>query len=58
MYKLIKTNINNILMPILYACVINQRREIVLDGRYKKFKSNYNELVLTNYDYFQNYARK
>ena len=30
-------------MPILYASVVNIRREVVLEGADKRFKSNYRE---------------
>lgn len=40
-------------MPILYACIVNRRREIVLDGQDKRFKSNYKELVNNNYRLFE-----
>jgi hypothetical protein len=40
-------------MPILYACILNRRKDIVLDGADKRFQSNYRELVIENYRLFQ-----
>lgn len=45
-------------MPILYACVINRSREIVLKGKDKKYKSNFNDIVKSSYLHFEKLARK
>lgn len=45
-------------MPILYACVINKRYEIVIDGNDKKFKSNYQEILRQNMNYFEYMQKK
>ena len=45
-------------MPVLYSCVVNVRRKIIIQGVDPKYKSNYAEQVLSYYDQFVMFGRK
>ena len=45
-------------MPILYVCLINQRRTVVSEGLGTKIVGNFKQQILNNYDKFDRFGRK
>lgn len=45
-------------MPILYICLINQRRTVVTEGLGTKIVGNFKQQMLSNYDKFDRFGRK
>lgn len=45
-------------MPILYICLINQRRTVVSEGLGTKIVGNFKQQILSNYDKFDRFGRK
>lgn len=45
-------------MPILYLCVINSKKQVIIEGAEAKFKSDYKSTILGYYDQFSLYAKK
>lgn len=45
-------------MPVLYACLVNQRKTVVLEGFYRDSKISYKKNILDYYSAFELYATK
>lgn len=45
-------------MPILFACVVNAKKKIIVSGIDPQFKSNYKDNVLEYADKFVLFGRK